>query len=295
MAKVFGLIEDRVLRYNDSNVVPSASDEHENFRMNFSQLFAQPGKVSSISAVSNLGGRKQFLLALDGPGIPADPFAYPLTWSKKNVIAVACGKDVYYQNLDTRSIVRLCEIEKVHHGRPRSIQWCPISPNKLAIGTTLGMVQLWNINGKRLIRKWKDENMESVGGMDWRDHLLGVGVDDGTINFYDDRKAGLINRLTMHGSKVHGVKWSTDGNYLASSDQHGIVHVWDARAGKVLSNDGRIGGRMQHYAPVKVSRILRLIHTSLTMVERRLPGVRGSPTFWLQARRSPMGRSVSSA
>lgn len=260
MAKVFGLMEDRVLRYNDHNALASSTQGHDNLRTNFSSLLSQPAKVSSVSAASNLGGRKQFILALDGPGVPADPFAYPLTWSKKNVIAVACGKDVYYQNLDTRAIVHLCEIDKAIYGRPRSVQWSAIAPTKLAVGTTLGMVQLWNINSKKMVRDWRDEGMESVGGMDWREHLLSVGLNDGGINFYDDRQPEVVNRLSMHKSKVHGVKWSVDGNYLASSDQAGVVYVWDARAGKTLSNSCRMGGRMQHGAPVKVSYLLNSVN-----------------------------------
>ncbi|KAI0691801.1 WD40 repeat-like protein [Cytidiella melzeri] len=251
MANVFGLIEERVMKYGDKSRKPSDVDQYAPLRANFAQLLAQAAKTSSVSAASNLGGRKQFLLALDGPGIPPDPFAYPLTWSQRNVIAVACGKDVYYQNLDTRAIVHLCEVNKLQYGRPRSVQWSVISPTKLALGTTLGAVQLWNVNTKEVLRSWKDEEMDSVGGMDWNDHLLSVGLDNGAVNFYDDRQPELINRLTMHQSKVHGVKWSSDRNFLATGDQSGVVYVWDVRAGKTLTNNSRMGGRMQHNAPVK--------------------------------------------
>jgi cell division cycle 20, cofactor of APC complex len=256
MATVFGLSEERVLKYGGKARGACSSTHHDPLRKSFSQLLAEASNTSAVSAASNLGGRKQFLLALDGPGIPADPFAYPLTWSEKNVIAVACGKDVYFQNLDTRAIVHLCEIDKVAHGRPRSIQWSVVAPTKLAIGTTLGSIQLWNVNTKSILRSWKSD-MLSVGGMDWNENVLTVGLDNGEVNFFDDREPALVNRLTMHQSKVHGVKWSTDHNYLATSDQYGVVYVWDARAGKVLHNRSRMGGRMQHNAPVKVSRLSR--------------------------------------
>ncbi|KAI0085522.1 WD40 repeat-like protein [Irpex rosettiformis] len=253
MANVFGLTEDRVLKYGEPGTSRAKGNPYDSLRTNLTPLLAQVAKTSAVSAASNLGGRKQFLLALDGPGIPSDPFAYPLTWSQRNVVAVACGKDVYYQNLDTRAIVHLCEVDKIAYGRPRSVQWSVISPTKLALGTTLGNVQLWDVNEKKVLHSWKDEDMDSVGGMDWNNELLAVGLDNGAVNLYDDRQSDSVNRLTLHQSKVHGVKWSTDRNYLATGDQTGVVYVWDVRAGKELSNSSRMGGRMHHNAPVKVS------------------------------------------
>ena len=259
MANVFGLVEDRVLKYGEPGSSKIKRSPYDTIRTNLTPLLAQVAKSSTASAASNLGRRKQFLLALDGPGIPADPFAYPLTWSQRNAIAVACGKDVYYQNLDTRATVHLCEIDKIAFGRPRSVQWSVLHPTNLALGTTLGNVQLWDVNRKEVQHSWKDEDMDSVGGMDWNDHLLAVGLDNGGVNLYDDRQGSLVNRLTLHQNKVHGVKWSTDKNYLATGDQAGVVYVWDVRAGKELSNTSRLGGRMHHNAPVKVSIFNRIM------------------------------------
>lgn len=237
--------------------MPSASPSHNPFldiRANFSQLLAAPSKVSPTSSTSHLGKRQQFLLALDGPGVPTDPFAYPLTWSGNgtNSIAVACKKDIYFQDLDTRIITHLCKLKKPRHGRPTTIQWCFDEPTHLGLGTTTGTIQVWDAMKKQIVQEWKDVDEDAVGGMSWNRGLLSVGVESGGIGFYDTREQKTVGRLTMHKSKVYGCKWSHDGNYLASSDSRGIVYVWDARAGKVLTNDDRMGGRMKHDAPVKV-------------------------------------------
>lgn len=254
---MLGLIDERVLKFSSADpAAPSGSQEkkeHKELRTNFAQLLATPPKVSPMSCVANLGSRKQFILALDGPGVPPDPFAYPLAWSRKNLIAVACGKDVYYQNLNTRVISHLCAISKSEHGKPSSIQWSSATPNHIAIGTTLGTVQVWDAETRAVAQKWRDEAWDCVGGMDWRDDLLAAGVDGGGINFYDVRGKDLVHRFEQHKNKVHGVKWSPDGQYLASSDQNGVVYLWDVRAGKELSAVNRMGGRMKHHAPVKVS------------------------------------------
>lgn len=232
----------------------SDSPEYDHLRSNFSQLLYRAAQVTPTSASANLGGRKQFILALDGPGVPTDPFAYPLTWSKNNVIAVACGKDVYHQDLDNRAIVHMCEIDRGLYGRPRSVQWSPIEATTLAVGTTVGAVQLWDAPTKKRLQDWTVPSEDCIGGMDWNRSLLTVGTDCGQVNFYDQRMQAVAHRVNRHKSKVHGVKWSVDGNYLASSDQQGIVYLWDARGGKMLTDESKMGGKIKHNAPVKVSR-----------------------------------------
>lgn len=295
IANVFGLTDDKVLKFGDLNASAGDSSEYNHLRSNFLQLLTTHPKVSPTSCVANLGSRKQFILALDGPGVPSDPFAYPLTWSRRNLIAVACGKDVYYQDLDSRVISHLCKITKNSHGRPTSVQWSEESPADIAVGTTLGSVQLWSSETKKVIHEWRDEGWDAVGGMDWRGNVLAAGLDGGAIEFYDSRDLHATNRLEMHRSKVHGVKWSPEGNYLASSDQQGVVYIWDIRAGKSLSDSKRMGGRIKHGAPVKVSFAqFWLALSAHPPLSRRYHGVPGSQTSSPQARRTQTARYASS-
>lgn len=280
-----------MLKFGEAGTSAGDSSEYNHLRSNFSQLLTTASKVSPTSCVANLGSRKQFILALDGPGVPSDPFAYPLTWSRRNLIAVACGRDVYYQDLDSRVISHLCKITKNSHGRPTSVQWSDESPADIAVGTTLGCVQLWSSETKEVIHEWRDEGWDAVGGMDWRGSLLAVGLEGGAMEFYDSRDWHAANRLEMHKSKVHGVKWSPEGNYLASSDQQGVVYIWDVRAGKYLCESKRMGGRIKHGAPVKVrSMQLWLPFSSHPRTSRRCRGARGSRTSSPQARLTQMGR-----
>lgn len=295
IANVFGLIDDRVLKFTDANSGVTDSSDYNHLRVNFSQLLAKHGKASLTSCVANLGVRKQFVLALDGPGVPPDPFAYPLTWSRRNQIAVACGKDVYFQDLDSRLITHLCKITKTTQGRPTSVQWCDESPLEIAVGTTLGSIQLWDASVGGAVREWRDEGWDAVGGMDWRGSVLAVGLDGGAIEFYDTRTDDSASRLDLHRSKVHGVKFSPDGNYLATSDQQGIVYLWDVRAGKPLTDCRKMGGRIKHGAPVKVRLTSVLRHSAANPRPRHSPGAPGSPTCSRQARRTQTARSASSA
>ncbi|KAI0920626.1 hypothetical protein AcV5_010313 [Taiwanofungus camphoratus] len=251
IARVFGLADERVLKYGDSAGSSSECKDFAMHRLNFLQLLSAPPKVSPTSAAAHLGSRKQFILALDGPGIPADPFVFPLSWSARNAIAVACGRDVYYQDLDTRVISHLGTLAKRNHGRLASIEWSRENPALLAAGTTMGSVQLLDADTKKIVQEWRAKDWSAVGGLNWREGLLAVGLADGNVELYDAREPKETCRLTMHKAKVHGVRWSVGGDYLATGDQHGVVQIWDARAGKALTNADRKGSKMKHNAPVK--------------------------------------------
>ncbi|PCH43138.1 WD40 repeat-like protein [Wolfiporia cocos MD-104 SS10] len=252
IARNFGLADERMLKFSDNARRSASGNDLTLQRTHVQPLFAAASKASSLSASAHLGARKQFLLALDGPGIPSDPFAFPLSWSKRNAIAVACGRDVYYQDLNTRDITHLSTLAKRSYGRLTSIEWSRDSPGLLAVGTSLGSVQLLDADSKKLMREWRCTDWGVVGGMNWNEDLLAVGVSDGTVELFDARESKVVGKLSMHKNKVHGVQWSLDGNYLATSDHDGIVQIWDARTSRILSNTDRKSGKMRHgTAPVK--------------------------------------------
>jgi cell division cycle protein 20 (cofactor of APC complex) len=51
---------------------------------------------------------------------------------------------------------------------------------------------------------------------------------------------------------VYSVKWSTDGNYLASGDAEGSLFIWDARAGKNLEDRSSRSAKINLGGPIKV-------------------------------------------
>ncbi|KAI0772439.1 WD40-repeat-containing domain protein [Trametes elegans] len=248
IAKIFGLADDRVLKYTDTNVEPTTHSFLGRHRFNYHQLLKKPHTVPQTSAEAHLGARKQFVLALDGPGIPSDLFAYPISWSARNAIAVACGRDVYYQNLDTRAISHLFKLP-LNRGKLITIEWSHVEPNMLAAGTSNGDVQLWDTETTTQVHRWQEEPLVDVGGMSWCDKVLAVGLGDGVITLYDTREPDPIGRIESHRDKVHGLQWRHDGNYLASSDQQGVVQIWDARASKELNSGNRWRSKMKHNAP----------------------------------------------
>lgn len=219
-------------------------------RRSVSELFSIPRSTSSVSAKANLAARKQFVMALDGPGISRDPFAFSMTWSGTNCIGVAFKSNVYFQNLETRAIVHLCRVSE-DDGPVHSVDWRGGTHSHiLGLGTTGGNVRVWDALSLTQVANWSDDK-SPVGGMHWNESVLAVGRKDGRVSLFDLRSPKEVRQTRGHKRHVHGVKWSPDGKYLATGDHSGTVHIWDQRATNYLtSGDKKLLAK--HEGPVKV-------------------------------------------
>lgn len=259
ISRQFGLMDDRVLNFKE-NENPSLSGSGEvkmmgMLRRSASSLFHAPPSLHPVSVTENLLKSKQCLLTLDGPGISGDPFAFPISWSKTNLITVACQNEIFYQNLDTRAVTLLCQIDEASLGQTRVIEWAGDGwENLLASGTTTGNVLIWDVNRNEAARSVWSSSCEPVpvGAFSWHGALLAGGFHNGVIIMFDVREKERGLPAAGHKGEVLAVKWSPDGNCLASSDEHGSVYIWDMKAGKSRTEVGPQGHRMRHSAPVKV-------------------------------------------
>ena len=170
-------------------------------------------------------------------------------------------------------------------GELRSIEWAGKGKeNILASGSNSGVVQIWDASqggeGK-LLRTWREDEAIGVGGLDWNEHLLSVGLSDGTISLFDTRLHKPTRRVKAHKGKVLGVKWSTDGVYMASGDDLGLVYIWDKRAGKQLLDEATQSSKMRHVGGVKVRYTLSFcfVLNDVNKIIRLLRGAPGNQTF----------------
>ncbi|KAG6864756.1 hypothetical protein C0991_007357 [Blastosporella zonata] len=257
ISRQFGLSDSRVFNFKE-NVRPNEDNKmYSMLRRSASNLFniSPPPRVTSV--VANLTRRQQCMMVLDGPGMSKDPHATPITWSLDNRIAVACGRDIFYQDLETRAVSRLCTLNVADSGELCHVQWGGIGQEqKLALGTSNGIIQVWDAarglgNGGALLRMWRETNDYSVGALDWNKQLVAVGLRDGSISLFDVRCAKETRRVSGHKGRILGLKWNTDGSMLATGDDLGMVYIWDKRAGKELLEEGTQGSKMRHRGPVK--------------------------------------------
>ena len=272
IGRQLGVLSEKVLNFTDENCIPGDANRREAcrepnastfslLRRSASGLFVKPAEARPTSVVENLKKRRQCALTLDGPGIVNDAYGYPISWSRRNHIAVACGNEVFYQNLNTKMVTRMCGGYEGTLGRIQAIEWGDeVNESYLALGSTGGTVQVWEADSSdklgTIVRSWEEESMTKVCCLSWREHVLAVGSQGGSISFFDMRDEGKTNVVPAHKGQVLSLKWSTDGNYLASGDDLGVVRIWDKRMCKSLLEPGAQSAKMRHRGPVKVGYIL---------------------------------------
>ena len=223
-------------------------------RRSASSLFYSPPPLRLFSVTENLHKRRQCVLTLDSPGITSDPEAFPISWSLNNCIAVACGRDVFYQNLDHKIVSHLGHSTSV--GDLNVIEWAGKKrPNYLAAGNNHGCIQTWDATrnsgmATKATNTWFKGKDLSIKSISWNDDMMAIGADEGTISLVDIRTPDECTKIIQHRDSVLGLKWNINGTLLASGDRNGLVYIWDKRAAKPLFDTSPVKIRNQGSARV---------------------------------------------
>ncbi|GMH53421.1 hypothetical protein TL16_g01451, partial [Triparma laevis f. inornata] len=154
---------------------------------------------------------------LDAPDLLDDYYLNLLHWSSSNILAVALSQTVYLWNAASGDIAELCSIDSPED-YISSVKWVQEGGAHLAVGTSTGKTQLWDVGQQKQLRSM-DGHSERIGALSWNKHLLSSGSRDSTIVNHDVRIANhAIQTLRGHEQEVCGLEWSPDGSTLASGD-----------------------------------------------------------------------------
>ena len=186
---------------------------------------------------------------LDAPQLVDDYYLNLLDWSSTNVLSIALGPTVYLWNASSGSIDELMSMPSDEE-YISSVSWIE-QGNILALGTDSGATQLWDVESKRLLRTMGGHSAR-VGAMSWNKHILSTGSRDSTIVNHDVRQRDhVVTTLRGHEQEVCGLKWSPDGQYLASGGNDNLLCVWEASASSVGGITRPTHKLTQHCAAVK--------------------------------------------
>ena len=166
---------------------------------------------------------------LDAPDMLDDYYVNLLSWSDTNVLAVALAQTVYLWNASTGDIDELCTLEgNGADTHVSSVSWVQQGGDHIAIGTSAGTTQLWDVNACKQLRSM-DGHTDRVGALSWNRHILSSGGRDSIVVNHDVRIARHNTAtLTSHTQEVCGLSWSPDGTTLASGGNDNMLCLWDA-------------------------------------------------------------------
>jgi cell division cycle protein 20 (cofactor of APC complex) len=227
----------RILSFKDKAPAPRGDTVN-----NLNILYSATANVSSkksLSGSSKLVSR-QIPSApsriLDAPDLMDDYYLNLLSWSDTNILAVALSQTVYLWNAGTGDIQELCTFEGDANAHISSVAWVQEGGSHLAIGTSDGTTQLWDVRASKQLRSM-DGHTERVGALSWNRHLLSSGGRDTLVVNHDVRIAHHnVATLRSHSQEVCGLAWNREGDTLASGGNDNKLCLWDVVASRASSS-----------------------------------------------------------
>ncbi|XVF54825.1 hypothetical protein PTKIN_Ptkin05aG0212900 [Pterospermum kingtungense] len=163
---------------------------------------------------------------LDAPGLRNDYYENIMNWGQNNILAVALGPELYLWNSEDQSVHKLLRIPGGDDW-PTSVTWSE-DARTLAVGYMCSKLQLWDVESSKLIRDLQGHSGR-IATTAWNGYILTSGSRDKSIINHDVRagnsKASCIRK---HGGEVCGLKWSIEGNRLASGGNENLLYIWEA-------------------------------------------------------------------
>ena len=174
-----------------------------------------------------------------------------LDWSCKDQIAVGCTTSVVlWNNNKTQSEIlfnypyeNLEESENYVDKYVSSLIWSN-EGDKLAVGHSLGCVEIYDVNKKKLISNYGGHSGR-VGVVSWNGNIISSGSKDCHILTRDIRcknnNENIIIMYEGHTQEVCGLKWSFDGSQLASGGNDNNLMIWTLHSTKpIMCNNSHL-------------------------------------------------------
>ncbi|XP_008063971.1 cell division cycle protein 20 homolog B isoform X2 [Carlito syrichta] len=156
-------------------------------------------------------------------GLRNDYYLNILDWNFQNLVAIALGSAVYIWNGENHNGIENIDLSLTCN-YVSSVSWIK-EGTCLAIGTSEGEVQLWDVVTKKRLRNMLG-HLSVVGALSWNHCILSSGSRLGRIYHHDVRAAQHHVGTLHHKQAVCALKWSPDGRLLSSGCSDGLLTIW---------------------------------------------------------------------
>ena len=172
---------------------------------------------------------------LDAPNLVDDYYLNLLDWGKENIIAVALSEELYLWNDNNAKSTLLMSYENNNTSSDDSINNIITSLSwmqnglYLGIGFPDGIIHLWDINKKIKLREI-EAHFKRVSCLSWNNNILSSGSKDAYIKNFDIRlKYPEISKIKKHKQEICSLRYSIEGDLLASGGNDNMAYIWDVR------------------------------------------------------------------
>ena len=184
-----------------------------------------------------------------------------MDWSINNKVVIALDSVVYIWDATHGTIDTVGKRQEI--GNVCSLKWSS-DGCYLGIGTKSGETQIWDTKKNKKLRTIKVEEDNStkvdiksqtksshksdlttsesnskqyvksrVGCISWNKNILTSAFSNGMICHNDVRvKDSLIQSIRAHEDSICGLKWRSDGKYLASGGNDNLIKLWELKSSK---------------------------------------------------------------
>uniref|UniRef100_A0A8D0SPP9 CDC20/Fizzy WD40 domain-containing protein n=1 Tax=Sus scrofa TaxID=9823 RepID=A0A8D0SPP9_PIG len=156
-------------------------------------------------------------------GLRNDYYLNILDWNFQNLVAIALGSSVHIWNGESHSGIENIDLSLTCN-YVSSVSWIE-KGNCLAVGTSEGEVQLWDVVTKKRLRNMLG-HLSVVGALSWNHCILSSGSRLGRVYHHDVRVAQHRVGTLHHKQAVCALKWSPDGRLLSSGCSDGLLTIW---------------------------------------------------------------------
>ncbi|NXA44919.1 CD20B protein, partial [Nothocercus julius] len=162
-------------------------------------------------------------------GLRNDYYLNILDWNHENLLALALGPAAHVWNGRTLQGIESIDLNSSFK-YISSLAWIK-EGTCLAVGTSDGEVQLWDIETKKRLRNMFG-HLSVVGALSWNHYILSSGSRLGSIHHHDVRVAQHhVGTLCQNKQSICSLKWSLTNQLLASGSSDGILNIWHSDPG----------------------------------------------------------------